>query len=520
MVKFNFEKNNQLFYGDNISILRAMPKAIVDLCYIDPPFNSKRNYFQIYNGVNEEVDKAQSQAFMDTWYWGDDSIEGLRFISDIQNLTDYRDNTVISEQTKYLIEGLHKVLGDTGLMAYLISMTLRIIEIHRVLKDTGSFYLHCDPTASHYLKLICDSVFCAKNRNGQFLNEIVWCYRGAGYPKKDFGKRHDIIFRYAKSQLYCFNLDSVREDYAETTKERFKHFIGNKRQGNDYGIQKLHPLGKQPDDWWQIQPIAPSAKERLGYPTQKPEALLERIIKASSNEGDIVLDSYCGCGTTVAVAQRLNRRWIGIDITYQSIGLILKRLKDGHADNWNEIEKTIYLSGIPEDMESARLLANNRDDRLRKEFEKWAILTYTNNQGIINDKKGKDQGIDGVSYFLKDRDMKTNQDITGKILYQVKSGKVTSKDIRDLIGVCSTENGDMAILICLEPPTQDMSLAAKRSGSVVISSMGREFNIITIVTIEEIIMNNIRLNLPITYAITKSATQKKIETKDLYSDSK
>ncbi|MFM6272360.1 MAG: DNA-methyltransferase, partial [Dolichospermum sp.] len=203
-----------------------------------------------------------------------------------------------------LITGLSNVLGKGSLLAYLVSMTLRITEIHRVLKPTGSFYLHCDPTASHYLKLILDGVFCSQG--GEFRNEIVWCYRGAGYPKKDFGRRHDLIFRYSKGKEFTFNLDSVREEYAETTKERFRHHIGNKRGKKDFGQQSLNPLGKQPDDWWEIQPIAPSAKERLGYPTQKPEALLERIIKASSNENDIVLDAYCGCGTTVAVCQKLD----------------------------------------------------------------------------------------------------------------------------------------------------------------------------------------------------------------------
>ena len=157
--------------------------------------------------------------------------------------------------------------------------------------------------------------------------KLCGVYRGAGYPKKDFGKRHDIIFKYSKTDNYLFNLDDVREDYAEATKERFKHYIGNIRKSGDFGIQSLNPLGKHPDDWWKIQPIAPSAKERTGYPTQKPLALLERIIKASSNEGDIVLDPFCGCATTCIASEKLNRKWIGIDISHKAYDLVRERLK-------------------------------------------------------------------------------------------------------------------------------------------------------------------------------------------------
>ena len=206
MVKLNFDRN-QLLYGDNLGILRAMPAEVVDLCYIDPPFNSKRNYFQIYNGINEEVDKAQSQAFMDTWQWGADAILGMKFITDPRNLMGNDPRFVtLPEQTVNLMKGLQLVLGETGLMAYLVSMTLRIAEIHRVLKPSGSFYLHCDPTASHYLKLICDSIFCARNRNGRFLNEIIWSYRTGGVSKtKHLARKHDIIFFYSKGKDFKIN---------------------------------------------------------------------------------------------------------------------------------------------------------------------------------------------------------------------------------------------------------------------------------------------------------------------------
>jgi site-specific DNA-methyltransferase (adenine-specific) len=211
---------NKLICGDNLGILPTLPKESVDLIYIDPPFFSNRNYEIIWG------DEAEIRSFEDRW--------------------------------------------EGGINVYIEWMKERVIELHRVLKSTGSFYLHCDWHANAHLRILLDQVFGGNN----FLNEIIWCYRGAGYPKKDFGRRHDTIFRYAKSESYIFNLDEVREKYAEATQERFKHYIGNVRKGGDLGLQKLHPLGKQPDDWWQIQPIAPSAKERLGYPTQKPEGLL------------------------------------------------------------------------------------------------------------------------------------------------------------------------------------------------------------------------------------------------------
>ena len=480
---------NQLYYGDNLEVLRRYIKdESVDLCYIDPPFNSKRNYNQIYNNIGAE-DKAQAQAFIDTWEWDDHAIRGIDEI-----ITNY--HGLFTQQCIALITGLSNVLGKGSLLAYLVSMTLRITEIHRVLKPTGSFYLHCDPSASHYLKLILDAIFCSQG--GEFRNEIVWCYRGAGYPKKDFGRRHDLIFRYSKGKEFTFNLDSVREEYAETTKERFRHHIGNKRGKKDFGQQSLNPLGKQPDDWWEIQPIAPSARERLGYPTQKPESLLEKIIKASSNENDIVLDAYCGCGTTVAVCQKLDRQWIGIDITYQSISLILKRLEDSFG---KEFVDTIKLHGIPKDIESA--IANKADDRTRKEFEKWAILTYTNNRAIINTKKGADKGVDGTVLFYGDKGEPE------KVIFQVKSGKVKSGDIRDLLGTMTLENASIAIFITLENPTKDMLKTAKSAGFYQNKLMTHSCDKIQIVTVQDIIENKQKFMMTLAFEVLKSAEKHK-----------
>jgi len=481
---------NQLYYGDNLEVLRRYIKdESVDLCYIDPPFNSKRNYNQIYNNIGAE-DKAQAQAFIDTWEWDDHAIRGINEI-----LINY--HGLFTQQCIALITGLSNVLGKGSLLAYLVSMTLRITEIHRVLKPTGSFYLHCDPTASHYLKLILDAVFCSQR--GDFLNELIWCYRGGGVPKKDFARKHDIIFRYAKGKDYYFNVDNIRIPYSGDSEERLKYkaraFRGNKIYDNYEQNQK----GKHPEDWWELQPIMPSSKERLGYPTQKPESLLERIIKASSKENDIVLDAYCGCGTTVAVCQKLDRQWIGIDITYQSISLILKRLEDSFPG----VLKTIKLHGIPKDIESARALANKTDDRTRKEFEKWAILTYTNNKAVINAKKGADKGIDGIVYFQGDKNDPE------KIIFQVKSGKVKSGDIRDLLGTMTLESASLAIFITLEEPTKDMLKTAKSAGFYQSKYMSHSCDKIQIVTIKEIIEDQQRLNIRLSYEVLKSAEKQK-----------
>lgn len=358
---------NKLFYGDNLYILRKYVKdESVDLCYIDPPFNSKRNYNQIYLNQGSE-DKAQAQAFVDTWNWGEIAEDELQEIFDNQR-------SIYSKQTILLIEGLLKVLGKSSMTAYLISMTLRIAEIQRILKEIGSFYLHCDPTASHYLKIICDGIFCSKG--GDFLNEIIWRYQTGGVSKKWFGRKHDIIFFYSKSEKYKFYPDRILVPRTEEVLRRINSGIN--------GATRANNLEKLPDDVFEIQALNAMAKERLGYPTQKPEALLERIIQASSNKGDTILDAYCGCGTTVAVCEKLKRNWIGIDITYQSISLILKRLNDSYGKSCiNNIE----INGVPKDFESAEALAHKKDDRTRKEFEKWCVLAYSDNFAMINEKK-------------------------------------------------------------------------------------------------------------------------------------
>jgi site-specific DNA-methyltransferase (adenine-specific) len=404
----------------------------VDLCYIDPPFNSKRNYNQIYNNIGKE-DRAQAQAFVDTWTWDTFAEHGLKELYT-------NEKALYTRQTINLISGLEKVIGRGSLLAYLVSMSLRIAEIHRVLKSSGSFYLHCDPTASHYLKLVIDSIFCPKG--GDFKNEIIWHYRRWTGKAQKFQGLHDVIFFYTKSVSYTFNV--LYTPYTEKSLKRKKNYH-TRIKGDDVYVTSVDEKGVRDNDVWEIQLLNSQSNERLGYPTQKPEELLEKIINASSDDNDVILDAYCGCGTSVAVAQKLNRKWIGIDITYQSISLILKRLEDSYGKS---VLDNISISGVPEDKESAIALANKSDDRTRKEFEKWAVLTYSNNRAIINEKKGKDQGIDGITYV-----MDTDKELQ-EILFSVKSGHVNSSQIRDLRGTIEREKAVAGIFITLQNERQ------------------------------------------------------------------
>lgn len=426
------EWKNKLYFGDNLDIMREyVADNSIDLIYLDPPFNSKATYNVLFKEKDGTDSVAQIKAFEDTWHWDISSVKIFKEII-----------TNGPKRLSDLMRALRSFLGTNDMMAYLTMMAIRLNEMWKVLKPSGSIYLHCDPTASHYLKLVMDAIFGTKN----FRNEIIWCYRGAGYSKKDFGKRHDILFRYSKTNNYTFNLDDVREEYAEATKERFKHYIGNIRKGKDFGQQVLHPLGRHPDDWWQIQPIAPSAKERLSYPTQKPELLLEKLIKASSSKEDLILDTFCGCGTTIAVAERLHRRWIGIDITHLAITLIKHRLNDTFENELTPYE----VIGDPKDLRSAEVLA--KQDRYQ--FEWWAI-GLVNARPAKDRKKGADKGIDGYIYFFDDKTDKAK-----RIIVQVKSGHINPGQIRDLRGVVVREKAVIGAFITLEKPTRPIRTEA------------------------------------------------------------
>ena len=531
---------NTLYYGDNLEVLRKyIHDETVDLCYIDPPFNSKRNYNQIYNNIGGE-DRAQAQAFVDTWTWDSEADKGWTEI-----LANHE--TRFNHKTIELIKGLHNVLGKGSLLAYVISMTLRAVEIRRALKSTGSFYLHCDTTASHYLKLILDTVFLSKG--GDYRNEIIWKRTSSHSDATRYARVHDVILYYVK------NSDKIRwnpvyeafdEKYVEQY-YRYKDDDGRRFMSGDLsaaglsgggytyewkGITRLWrcpittmqkyedekrifytrngiPRMKRyldeskglpaSDAWTDIEALRSWHAEKLGYPTQKPEALLERIIRASSNEGDTILDAYCGCGTTIAVAQSLNRNWIGIDITYQSISLILRRLESQFG---KPVADAVILNGIPQDIASAEALAHKKDDRVRKEFEKWAVLTYTNNRAIINEKKGGDGGVDGRAYF------QTSKIDNAKIILQVKSGHVGRGDIAKLRGDMAREQAEMGVFITLDTPSQSMTAEAKDAGAYFHNLMGRSYDRIPIVTIREIVEQQKRLDIPMSLEVLKSAQLK------------
>jgi len=558
-IKFNptnvIGSKNKLYYGDNLEVLRKyIDKDSIDLCYIDPPFNSKRNYNQIYNNVGKE-DKAQAQAFIDTWEWDSYAEDG--FMQILGN-----NNNVFTKQSIELMIGLNNVLGKGSLLAYLVHMTLRIAEIYRVLKPTGSFYLHCDPASSHYLKIILDSIFCA--RKGEYQNEIIWVRstnpKGSQYDNKKYSPFTDTIFYYTKTESAYLNLDVIRKPL--TKEELIKKYdridtIGRFTDGpvirgasmgerhnlvyeykgytpDKYGWRiekgKLEEIDKEgnlgwssngkpyrkhrPHDdkgepignfWNDISLLNSQSAERLGYPTQKPEALLERIINASSKEGDTILDAYCGCGTSVAVAQKLKRTWIGIDITYQSISLILKRLEETFGQS---VIENIELNGVPKDMESAIALAHKKDDRIRKEFEKWAVLTYSNNKALINEKKGADHGIDGIAYMME------GQDRFKHILFSVKSGHSNLSQFRDFCHVIKRDNAAVGFYITLEDPTKQMTSEAKKMGHYDNPLTEQTYEKVKIITVEEILAGD-KLNVPTSIEILKKAevTKNKGQTK-------
>ncbi len=481
-------RGNLLFYGDNLDILRRKIKdGTVDLCYIDPPFNSKRNYNQIYNNIGGE-DRAQAQAFTDTWTWDDRAIAGYEEI-----LSNAKGR--FQPQLVELIKGLHAVLQEGSLLAYLVSMSLRITEIHRALKSNGSFYLHCDPTASHYLKLVLDAIFVPTG--GDFRNEIIWHYLKWSIQQRQFVRNHDVVFFYSKSDDPKRVFNTLFVERSPATKKRFgnakivsSHDSRGQRQPSQMeGDSK----GVAMDDVWDISRVPPIKQL---YPTEKPSLLLERIIRASTNEGDTVLDAYCGCGTTVVVAEALKRKWIGVDITSQSISLILRRLEGTYGPN---ILRKILTDGIPRDMDSARALAHREDDRLRKEFEKWAVLTYTNNRAVINEKKGADAGIDGRAFF------KTGKHDNAKIIFQVKSGGVNRGDIAQLRGDMGREQAALAVLITLEEPSRPMISEAKAAGQYKHEEMGRSYNRISIVTVREIVEQGGRLEIPMSIEVLAAA---------------
>ena len=479
-------ETNKLFFGDNLRVLREhIPAESVDLIYLDPPFNSSASYNILFKEQTGERSAAQITAFEDTWHWTEESETLLRELV-----------TSAPEAIAKLIQALHTFLTRSDMMAYLVMMTPRLIELHRVLKSTGSIYLHCDTTASHYLKLVLDAIFGAD----RFTNEIIW-QRSLphGNTLKKYGSSHDVILFYRKgdsaiwngsflphrpeyiAQFYkyvepdgrryrlisCINPNPNRPNLTYEWKgvtKVWKYTRERMKRMDDDGLLVYSKNGipqykgylddmrgtLQQDVWTDIPPLMGSAQERLGYPTQKPEALLERIIKASSNEGDLVLDPFCGCGTSISVAERLHRRWMGIDITHLAISLIKNRLHD----TFDKELAAFDILGLPTDLPGAAALA----EQDRYQFQWWA-LGMVDGRPAQDKKKGRDTGIDGYIYFFDD-----NSSQAKKIIIQVKSGHVQSADIRDLKGVIEREKATLGVFITLKSPTREMLKEAIASG--------------------------------------------------------
>ena len=536
-----------LYFGDNLSILREhIHTETVDLVYLDPPFNSNANYNVLFKSPKGHTSTAQIEAFEDTWHWNDQAeIEFGELVR--------QPNTGVSE----MMQALRRFLGENDMMAYLTMMANRLIELHRVLKPTGSLYLHCDPTASHYLKILLDGVFGKEN----FRNEIVWRRTGSHNKATRWAPIHDAIFFYTKSGSYTWNgprrpymRGHVEDNFVPDGKGGFRtNYYGNVLSGSgtrngesgkpwrgfdptskgrhwaipgaiwdEVGVdpeglsqhEKLDLLyergfikiekgaawpvyeraitssdGPAASDIWAFQPytegtvfgtqegidsdvswLKPRDEERLGYPTQKPIALLERIINASSREGDVVMDPFCGCGTAVHAAQKLNRNWIGIDITHLAVALIEKRLRDAFPGIMFDVH------GTPKDIEGARNLA----ERDKYQFQWWAC-SLVNAQPYQGKKKGADGGIDGLIYFNDDGKLPK------KIVVSVKGGENVSRTmVADLKNAVEREKAHLGLFVTLASPTRPMREEAAAAGFYD-SPAGTSYPKIQILTIDSLL---------------------------------
>lgn len=504
---------NTLYYGDCLGVLLGMDDACVDLIYLDPPFNSKRDYNAFFSTHSGKESTAQVTAFEDTWQWGQ------------QAESEYQDllkSTAAGALGETLMPALRAFLGESDMMAYLVMMASRLTELRRVLKDTGSLYLHCDPTASHYIKLVLDSLFGAQN----YRNEIVWKRTNAkSNTIVNFPTVHDVIFRYTKSDSFTFNKQYTEYDaeYINTfykykdddgrrfqldnllnpnknrpnltyeflgvtrvwrwTKERMQKALEEGRivQSKPGAVPRykryLDEMPGMPimDVWTDIWPLQGGQQEYLGYPTQKPVALLERIINTSSNPGDIVLDPFCGCGTAVHAAEKLNRRWIGIDITHLAISLISRRLRNAFPDCQFEVK------GTPEDVEAALYLAVNNGLDGRYQFQYWALSFLEDAVPAQDKKKGADGGSDGYIWAYNDPHAKKPY----KINISVKSGKIPANHIRELGGMLGKSGVEICVLLTLEAPSKKMVAEAASYGFYEYPN-GKQFPRVQILTIQDL----------------------------------
>ena len=481
---------NQLFYGDNLDVLgRHVADESVDLVYLDPPFNSNANYNVLFAERDGTQAAAQIKAFEDTWRWDEGAARA------------YADVVEAGGRVSQAMQAFRTFIGENDMLAYLSMMAPRLVELRRVLKATGSLYLHCDPTASHYLKMLLDAVFGSQ----RFTNEIVWQRTYShNMASAGFARQNDILFLYSKGSTFTFH--PVYVAYGPAQMKRYKPDPdGRLYKAENLTFSTVNPSrqfewrGARPpahrswgasedqlEEWWaagriitkrdgstprldglkvyldemkgnpcgsnwsDIPRIPNTSAERMGYPTQKPEALLERILAASSNEGDVVLDPFCGCGTTVTAAQKLGRQWIGIDVTNLAITLIRHRLKDAYGD---DIEETYEVVGEPVSVPDAEALAASDP----YQFQWWAL-------GLVgarpaDGKKGADQGIDGRIYFHDGDTGKTKQ-----IVLSVKAGKLHAPYVRDLRGVVEREQAAQGALLTLHTPTRAMRTEAASAG--------------------------------------------------------
>lgn len=483
---------NRLYYGDNLQVLReSIRDESVDLIYLDPPFNSHEAYNVLYRGPMGDASRAQVEAFEDTWHWNNVAEHVFDDVMHSRN-SDAAD----------MLRAMRSFLKDNDMMAYLTHMAVRLLELRRVLKPTGSLYLHCDPTASHYLKLLLDAVFGVEF----FANEIIWKRTSAhSNASRRLASVHDVILVYSKTEQTTWNqlftpysADYVAEHFVHEDPDgrkfrrtdlvnpavrpnlRYDFVASNGRtykpHPNGWKVSKevMEQLDREnrlffpakenarlrkkiyldespgvpiSDIWDDLPPLHASSAERLGYPTQKPVGLLERIVAASSNLGDVVLDPFCGCGTTVHAAEKLGRQWIGIDVTHLAISLIEKRLKDAFPGI------TFDVYGAPKDLDGARDLSN----RDKYQFQWWGV-SLVNALPFGGKKKGADGGIDGHIFFRSDA--RTVE----KAIVSVKGGGVGVKDIRELIAVVDRERAKIGVYISLEEHTRPMVEEAARAG--------------------------------------------------------
>lgn len=464
---------NTLYYGDNLPILRDyIDNESVDLVYLDPPFKSNQDYNILFTEQDGTRAAAQMLAFEDTWEWNELSSAA------------YQETVEAGGRVSQVMQSFMTFLGGSDVMAYLAMMAPRLVELRRVLKRTGSIYLHCDVTASAYLRLLMDSIFLPKN----FRNEIIWYYYNKMHDSRKnlFPRATDTILFYVKD----IDSDFTYHQLKEMRPKPIKQLLRKKVEGRMVNVKDAagHVTYQMKEDRtldnvWRVPCLQPAAQERLGYPTQKPEALLDRVILASTNEGDVVLDPFCGCGTTIASAERLGRDWIGIDITHVAIGLIKHRLEHRYGGT---VEYNVI--GEPVAFEDAEELA--RDDPYQ--FQWWAAGTL--GARLAENKKGADQGVDGRLLFHDDPKPGT----TKQIILSVKAGGIPPAHIRELRGTLERENAQIGVLLSMRQPTKAMIREAASAGFYS-SPFGTRHPKIQLITVEEMLEGR-RIDYPRTQA--------------------